>query len=197
MRDIALLAGGAALAVALAAPEFANEKDLRTRTDAAGETEISFCAKPNPDDLGFPGHVFVAFSERQAGKPRNFRAVGYTVASGAGQPPVAFTYFGGKAVAGEQAEERFTYLRQACLNLKIDRAVYQRALSAARPTLMALGLPDELAGSAESYALNRNDCIEFAIQVAEPMKAVGLNVPERTLIDMPAAYISRMIEANP
>jgi hypothetical protein len=174
----------------------AEEKDLRTQTDAQGETEIGFCARPSPDAFGFPGHAFVTFSEIPNGGARKFRAVGHTVST-AGIPATVFTYFGGRPVSGRQMEEIFSHLKQACLVLKVDRAVYDRAIAAARPTLSALGLPDELAATAESYSLTGNDCIDFALRVAQIVQSSGLNVPPRGPTDTPGAYIRKLINANP
>ena len=174
----------------------AHEKDLRTQTDATGETEISFCSRPSPDSFGFPGHAFVAFSERPPGKPRVFRAVGHTIGPSTSTPSTVFTYFGGAAVSGQQAEERYTHMKQACLTVKVDRAVYVQALAAARPTLSMVGVPDALAASAERYSLNANDCIDFALKVAQPIRAKGLIVPTRTPTDLPSTYVRKLIDAN-
>lgn len=187
-----------ATAVALSAvPAFAHEKDLRTHTDASGETEVSFCARPSPNTFGFPGHAFVAFSDRPTGQPRIFRAVGHTVASSAAGPSMAFTYFGGGSVAGQQAEERYTHAKQDCLTVKVNRATYQQALAAAQPTLTALGVPANVAASAERYSLNGNDCIDFAVRVAGALRPAGLSVPARAAADTPMGFIRRLIAANP
>lgn len=184
---VTIVAGGGASAV---------EKDLRTQNDAKGETEIGFCSRPSPDALfNFPGHAFVTFSD-QAATGRKFRSVGHTVAGAGGLVATALTYFGGKPVAGKQAEERYTHMKQACLMVKVDRAAYDKAVAAARPTLTALGLPDALAASAESYSLSANDCVDFVVRVAGALKAAGLKVPERAAIDTPAAYIAKLSAAN-
>src|SRR5690606_36732076 len=85
------------LLVCLGQAAGAHEKDLRRQTDAAGLTEISFCARPSPDAFGFPGHAFVAFSDQIAGGSRSFRAVGHTLAAGTGTAAVVLSYFGGSA----------------------------------------------------------------------------------------------------
>lgn len=172
------------------------EKDLRTLSDASGETEVSFCARPSPNDFGLPGHAFVAFSEKPTGKLRIFRAVGHTIAPTAGPVASGFTYFSGGSVAGQQAEERYTHVKQACLTLQVDRMVYQSALAAARPTLTAVGVPDAVAASVERYTLNGNDCIDFAMKVAQVIKPAGLNVPARGAIDTPMSYLQKLIAAN-
>jgi hypothetical protein len=174
----------------------AREKDLRTQSDAWGETEISFCSRPSPDAFGFPGHAFVGFSEKPREQARTFRAVGHTVAASAGLAPIVFTYFGGASVAGRQAEERYTHMKQACLTLQVDRTLYQRALAAARPTLSVLGIPDAVAASLERYSLNENDCIDFAIKVAEQLRPAGLSVPPRSAADTPGVYIAKLMNAN-
>ncbi|MFG1289854.1 hypothetical protein [Xanthobacter versatilis] len=185
------------LMLGLTQPANAHEKDLRGRTDAAGLTEISFCARPSPNAFGFPGHAFVAFSDQGAHASPGFRAVGHTVAGGVGAPAAIVTYFGGGSVAGQQAEERYSHLKQGCLTLKVDRDTYHRAIEAARPTLSALGIPDDLAASAERYSLSGNDCMDFIIKVAQPLKSVGLSAPPRTATDTPLRYIQKMIATNP
>jgi hypothetical protein len=182
---------------AVAAPAAAHDKDLRTQSESWGDTEVSFCARPSPDAFGFPGHAFVGFSETPRGQPRVYRAIGHTVPAGAGIAPVVFTYFGGAPVAGRQAEERFTHMKQACLTVAVDRAVYQRALAAARPTLTIIGIPDNVAASLERYSLNENDCLDFTVRVALQIRTAGLSIPARSSTDTPAAYITKLINANP
>lgn len=174
----------------------AREKDLRTRSDSWGEAEISFCSRPSPDSFGFPGHAFVGFTEKPRDQSRMYRAVGHTIGASAGLAPIVFTYFGGTSVAGRQAEERYTHMKQACLTLQVDRAVFQKALAAAKPTLSILGIPDTVAASLERYSLNENDCIDFAIKVAKELQPVGLSVPPRGATDTPAAYVAKLMNAN-
>lgn len=192
--QISVAAIVAAFVVAAEPSALADEKDLRTRTDAAGVTEISFCARPSPNAFGFPGHAFVAFNDQAPGG--GFRSVGQTVAPGAGVGATIFTYFSGGSVAGQQAEERYSHLKQNCLTLQVDREIYQRALAAARPTLSALGIPDAVAASAERYTLSGNDCMDFIGRVAQPLKAVGLVLPPRGPTDAPLDYIRKMSVAN-
>jgi len=176
-------------------PAYARDKDLRTKTDAAGVTEISFCARPSPNSFGFPGHAFVAFNDQSPGG--SFRSVGQTVAPGTGAAAAAFTYFGGGSVAGQQAEERYSHLKQDCLTLQLDRDVYQRAIATARPTLTVLGIPDQVAASVERYSLSGNDCMDFILRVAQPLKSAGLSIPARGATDTPLDYIRKMTAANP
>ena len=184
------------IALCASAVVLASDMDLRTRTDSAGETEIGFCSRPSREaPFNFPGHTFVTFSETRPGASRTFRSVGHTVAA-AGLTPTVFTYFGGKPVAGKQAEERYTDVMQACLTVKVDRETYERAVGAARPTLTAIGLPDGVAAAAESYALNGNDCIDYAMRVAKAMEPAGLRVPARSAKDLPADYIAKVKAAN-
>ncbi len=175
----------------------ASERNLRTQSDGWGETEISFCSRPSPNTFGFPGHAFVGFSEKPAGNPRVYRAVGHTITPSAGLAPTVFTYFGGASIAGQQAEERYTHLKQTCLTVLVDRSIYQKALAAAKPTLSSLGIPDNVAASLERYSLNENDCIDFTIKVAQQVKSAGLSVPSRKPTDTPTAYIVKLINANP
>lgn len=185
-----------ALALCASAGALAADKDLRTRTDARGATEIGFCSRPSrAAPFNFPGHTFVTFSEARPSAGRTFRSVGHTVA-GAGVTPTVFTYFGGKPVAGKQAEERYTDVMQACLTVAVDREAYERAVAAARPTLTAIGLSDGVAAAAESYALNDNDCVDYAMRVAKALEPAGLKVPARAATDLPADYIAKMKASN-
>lgn len=88
-------------------------------------------------------------------------------------------------------------MKQACLTLQVDRTVYQKAIAVARPTLTAMGIPDEIAASLERYSLNENDCINFAMKVAEQLRSVGLKIPARSALDTPASYIAKLEETNP
>lgn len=185
-----------ALALCASVGALAADKDLRTRTDANGETEIGFCSRPSrAAPFNFPGHTFVTFSDARPGAGRTFRSVGHTVA-GADVAPTVFTYFGGKPVAGKQAEERYTDVMQACLTVKVDREAYERAVAAARPTFTTIGLPDGVAAAAESYALNDNDCVDYAMRVAKALEPAGLTVPARAATDFPADYVAKMKAAN-
>ena len=198
MKRVAILAGViAGVVFFVAAPAGARDKDLRTSTDANGETEVGFCARPSPNAFGFPGHAFVVFSATRPGGGRDFRAIGHTVASGTSVPAVVFSYFGGASVSGQQAEEKYTALRQACLTVKVDRAVYAKAIAAAQPTLTVLGVPADVAASIERYSLGSNDCLVFADKVAQTIKPAGLVVPVRSPTDTPNSWINKLIAANP
>ncbi len=178
-------------------PVFAHEQDLRTMTDANGETEVGFCSRPSPNSFGFPGHAFVTFSSRSATGDRVFQAVGHTVGSGTSGATAAFTYFSGGSVAGMQAEERYTSMKQACITAKVDRAVYEKALAAAQPTLTRLGFPASISASMERYTLGSNDCVSFAEKVAATLKAAGLTVPSPSSTDTPSSWINKLIASNP
>lgn len=177
-------------------PALAKVKDLRTQSTAA-DPEVGFCSRPSPDKFGFPGHVFVTFSTRLSNGNRDFRAVGHTIAAGTSPLGAALTYFGGKPIAGKQAEERYTDIKQSCLTLKLDRDSYDAALQAAQPTLTLFGIPANVAASVELYSLKDNDCISFAERVALAVQPKGLNVPARSATDTPASWIARLVAANP
>lgn len=194
MKFIAPLVAATFLATS---PAAARDKDLRTMTDARGESEVGFCSRPSPNAFGFPGHDFVTFSTSRPDGSRDFRSVGHTVATGAPIPSVVFSYFGGSSVAGKQAEERYTSLKQACLMVLVNRSDYDKALAAAQPTLTAVGIPANVAASIERYSLGSNDCVSFAIKIANTLKAAGLVVPARSSIDTPASWIEKLIAANP
>ncbi len=180
----------------LTSPAQAHTKDMRSMSSNA-DPEVGFCSRPSPDKFGFPGHAFVTFSERRSDDSRNFRAVGHTVAFGTSAGAAALTYFGGTAVAGQQAEERYTSIKQHCLTVKVDKSAYDAALAAAQPTLTALGIPADVAASAERYSLKNNDCVTFARRVALALEARGLSVPVRSSIDTPASWIGKLTSANP
>jgi hypothetical protein len=184
----------AVLAISAAAPALGQTRDLRRQTDVMGTNEISFCSRPSPDAFGFPGHAFVAFSEpTEAG--RNFRAVGHTVAT-SNVTATVFTYFNGRSVAGRDAEEVYTHVKQACLTLLVDRSDFQRAIAAAQPTFTRFGFPAEIARSMERYSLSGNDCLDFIVRVANTLRQAGLVVPGRSPIDTPPAYIQKLVGAN-
>ena len=189
---VAFLGGTGGLAI----PAAAQVRDLRTQTDAFGATEVSFCAGPSPDTFGLPGHAFVAFSDERHGQPRRFRAIGHTIGPQTGSAAAAFTYFNGATVAGRQAEERYTALKQACLTAKVDRVVFDRAVAAARPTLTALGIDAATAATLERYSLNGQDCMDFLMRVARQLAPAGLTVPPRAATDLPAGYVGKLIAAN-
>lgn len=179
-----------------AAPVNAQTLDLRRSSDIGGLTEISFCSRPSPNSFGFPGHSFVAFSQTRSSGARSFRAVGHTVGRDASTTAIVFSYFGGRSVQGAQAEELYTHLKQACMIVMVDRSDYETAITAARPTLTALGIPDDDARFLERYSLNGNDCIDFIIRVARTLQNAGLRVPARTATDTPASYISKLRNAQ-
>ena len=187
----------AGLLMLITVPASARDKDLRTATDAAGETEVGFCSRPSPNTFGFPGHAFVTFSAIKPGGGRDFRAIGHTVNAGTSTSAAVLSYFGGAGVSGRQAEERYTAIKQACLTVKVDRAVFTRALTVAQPTLTALGIPADVAASIERYSLGSNDCVTFAQSVAAVVASAGLVVPVRAATDTPATWINKLIVANP
>jgi hypothetical protein len=176
-------------------PAAAHEKDLRTQTDAQGETEVAFCSRPSPDTFGVPGHTFVMFSDVVNGQ-RSIRAVGQSIPAGAAVAPVVFSYFTGASVAGQQMEERYTSIRQNCLVVKVNRSSFNAAVAAAQPTLTSIGLNPQLAAAVERYTLGTNDCITFAEKVANSLKTSGLVVPPRTALDTPAGWIKKLVTAN-
>lgn len=187
----------AALSLLLPNPADARDKDLRTVTEANGETEVSFCSRPSPDKTGMPGHMFVTFSAQEPDGSRDFRSVGHTIAAGTSPGAAALTYFGGAPIAGKQMEERYTSIKENCLTVKVDRPAYNRAIAAAEPTLTALGIASTVAASAETYSLNDNDCITFAEKIASSLKPYGLEVPTRSAADTPASWVKKLSAANP
>ncbi|HEX8301529.1 hypothetical protein [Sphingomonas sp.] len=194
MIAIAILAGAL---LGILSPLAGRDKDLRSMTESSDETEIGFCSRPSPGSLGFPGHTFVTFSATKTDGYRDFKAVGHTLGSDVSATSAGFSYFSGKSVAGKQMEERYTALKQSCLIVQLNRSDYDKALLAAKPTLASVGIPIDIAASIERYSLGDNDCITFAERVANALKPAGLKVPGRSATDTPAAWISKLSDANP
>jgi hypothetical protein len=184
------------LALTYSEHALAKDKDLRTMSDSVGVTRVGFCARPSPASFGFPGHAFAAFIEEPVGGQFFFRAVGHTVASGTSPIRAALTYLGAPPIDGKLAEERYTDAQQQCLTVTVNRIDYDRAVSAARPTLTALGVPDQHATYGESYSLNEADCVDYVVKVASSLKGAGLNVPARSATDTPFRYIDKLLTAN-
>ncbi len=178
--------------LALSSPAHAETIDLRQRSETNRSEEISFCARPSPNGFGFPGHAFVAFSHVEGGG-RTFLALGRT--TNAGAPSAIRSYFG-RATSGLISQENYSHVRQDCLTVLVSPGDYERARSAARPRLAALGLPNETTQRLESYSLGSNDCLTFIIDVAATLAGSGLMLPERSRADLPLDYIEKLRAEN-
>lgn len=185
------------LAVAMVSATAANAKDidLRVRTDAQGEYDVAFCARPSPAGGGLPGHMFVAFSKMTADGKRTFVAVGHTVGAGTGAVSAAWSYFGAP-VNGLLKEEMYTSVRQQCLNTRVNKEVFDKAFQRTVSPLAALGITSSQDVVLQQYKLGEQDCMAYASSVADDLKPVGLKVPPRGAAELPMAYIKRLIETN-
>lgn len=186
-----------ALALLLPASAFAGPHrvvDLRNQSDASGEYEISFCARPSPAAGGLPGHAFVAFSHLPASGARAFTALGHTTHAG---PVRALLSYGGSFSApGVLQEERYTAVKEACLVVKVNQPDYERALSSSQPVLTKLGLATGQRPVLLAYSLGAQDCMGYMMTVARGLRAPGLTVPPRGKTELPLHYLRRFIDAN-
>jgi hypothetical protein len=169
--------------------------DLSTKSDSTGDYDIAFCARPSPDTTGKPGHAFVAFSHRAADGTRDFFAIGHTV--GVSTSPVSATWsYWGAPIPGRLKEERYTAIKQSCLDAKVDRKDYDNGIALTEDPLVKLGLSRPGNTVFESYKLGADDCMTFMISVANSLKAKGLKVPKRGSVELPMEYMRRFIDSN-
>jgi hypothetical protein len=168
--------------------------DLRTMTNSKIETEINFCVRESPDTVkNLPGHAFVGFSQKEAGKDRIFIAIGHTLASGTSTTSAVWSFV--NAVNGLLKEENYTAATVECLTVKVDEPDYDRAFALTKNPLDILGLKIN-APVIESYRLGINDCETFMISVARTLESKGLKIPKRLTTDLPFAYLKKLIKAN-
>jgi hypothetical protein len=177
---------------AIAAPH--RVLDLRNQTDATGEFSVSLCARPSPGPAGIPGHAFVAYSYLPAsGGRRQFLALGFTTAASPVQGLLSFSSLLAEP-EGFLGEEKFSHVKEQCLVLLVNKAEFDRAYAVALPYGAVPAFKD--VRYAARYSLASNDCVTFAVRVAQLFAAGGLKVPERKLTDTPAAYLRRLVDAN-
>lgn len=179
----------------LVAPLAASGKsiDLRARTDADGLVrEISYCARPSPDGpKHLPGHAYLVFGVEGGGRFR-FRAIGHTT-SDVGPAIVSFT--GLLKAQGAVVDEVYTAAKQMCLTTRVNRDAFEAAYSDAGNPLAALGF-DRDAPYVLAYSLGAEDCVGFMLRVARRFQANGLKVPARQALELPLAYLRRLVDAN-
>jgi hypothetical protein len=156
----------------------AKEIDLRTMSDQTGDYDIAFCARPTPDATGKPGHAFVAFSHQLPNGERDFLAIGHTVGADVTPAKAAWSYFGSPA-SGLLKEERYTAIKQNCLDAQVNKKDYDRARAFTANPLAQLGIAPADGVVLEAYKLGADDCMTFLIDVATSLKASGLTVPQR------------------
>ncbi len=167
--------------------------DLSNMSDPAGEFEVAFCARPSPEHEK-PGHAFVSFSHKQPDGKRDFFAIGHTISSSDGAS-AAWSYFG-DPITGYLKEELYTSIKQNCLNAKVNKSEYDKAIALTKDPLASLGLSRDGAIIFQAYKLGDKDCMSFMIKVAAVLKPNGLNVPDRGATELPMDYMVRFIGAN-
>lgn len=168
--------------------------DLSTRSDPSGSYEVAFCARPSPQG-SVPGHMFVAFSHKPPEGGRDFLAIGHTVNAGVGAGSAAWSYFGAP-VPGHLGEERYTSVRQSCLDVVVNKEDYEAARANIQDPLSTLGVTGKPGLIFEYYKLGEDDCITFVLSVAQSLKRAGLIVPARSPADLPMKYAEKLIGAN-
>lgn len=173
----------------------AKELDLRTMSDPSGEYNVAFCSRPSPDATGKPGHAFVSYSHVLPGGDREFLAIGHTVGADVTPGMAIWSYFG-SPVSGLLKEELYTSIRQNCLDVQVDKSDYDRARAFSSSWLAQLGIGPANGIVLQAYKLGADDCMTFAIDVANALTGKGLNVPARNALELPEAYIRRLADAN-
>ena len=169
--------------------------DMRVQTvPNEGSYEIAFCSRPSPDTIkSLPGHAFVSFSASQPGGQRDFISVGHTIKSGSDAAAI-WSLFGPTA-PGYIDEERYTSALENCLRVVVNKSTFDTIKPIVTDPLADMGLSTGLP-IAQGYRLNSEDCVSFAISVAERLEHLGLVVPPRGAVEFPAPYIQRLIAAN-
>jgi len=170
--------------------------DLRTSSDATGEYEIGFCARPSPDSVKrLPGHAFVSFSFKAPDGKRTFTSIGHTVQSGVSPSAAVWSYFG-DPVSGYLAEEKYTSAMQSCLIAKVNRGDYEKAFALTTSPLARMGIGPTDAAVLQAYKLGVDDCVSFMTSVANVLVPRGLKVPQRAASELPLQYMQRFIFSN-
>ncbi|BBB66580.1 hypothetical protein UNDYM_2327 [Undibacterium sp. YM2] len=165
--------------------------DLRNQTDADGEYTVSICSRPSPGPEGLPGHMFVAYSFKPTDQDRKVIALGYTTRAGLIQGVLSFSALL-TMPSGYLGEENFTHMEEQCLELLVNKNDFDHAWSIAQPFYNLPALSSvQYAGI---YSLTNNDCETFATQVARTFNS--LVVPQRKILDLPEAYVRKLIDAN-
>jgi len=172
----------------------AKEIDLSNMSDPSGIFEIALCARPSPDTtLSLPGHAFVSFAHIKQNGDIKLTSIGHTTDASAIS---ALNSYFGDPVSGYLGEEKYTSSMQRCLQIKVNKADYDRAFDLTASPLQQLGLAGDNDLVLRSYALSENDCLTFMIEVADVLKPLGLNVPARGSTELPLKYMERVISNN-
>lgn len=186
----------ALLIVSLSFPASAKEIDLRNQTDTEGEYNIAFCARPSPAPApaGLPGHMFVAFSKTVGNNERTFVAIGHTIGAGVKDAAALWSYF--KPVNGLLKEEMYTSIQQNCLDVRVNKADFDKAFAKTADPLASLGITTGQDVVLQQYSLGAEDCMTFTVGVAQVIAPRGLVVPARGGTELPMDYIQRLVNAN-
>lgn len=168
--------------------------DLATRSEPGGPYEVGFCARPSPNEKGFPGHAFVSFAQG-SGDGRTFLAIGRTIEPGTSTGSAVAPYFG-TPVPGLVREEEYSHIRQNCMTVRVNADHYQAARAQALPRLASLNLETGAVPRTEAYSLGSADCLTFVVDVARQLETAGLKVPARAPADLPQTYIRKLDQAN-
>lgn len=196
-RSALLAAATFGLACIMPQPASSKDVDLRTMSEASGVYDVAFCARPSPDQSGKPGHAFVAFSHKPLDADRDFLAIGLTVTAGVTPTSAILSWFyWGSPVSGRLKEERYTDIRQKCLNVGVDKQDYDRARALTDDPLQKLGVTQAPGIVFETYKLGEEDCMTFLTAVARKLEAKGLKVPQRGNTELPMHFVLRFIDAN-
>lgn len=168
--------------------------DLKTHTDIdGGNREISICARPSPDNLGLPGHAFIAFSETTKDGKRSFRAIGHTAFS-VGEALLSYT--GLVTAEGALVDEKYTSIKQQCLTLQVNKSDYDKAYGVTVQPLKNMGIEfDEAKPIQKAYSLGAEDCVGF-LTTQVNFFASKVVVPPRKSGELPLDYIRRFIDSN-
>ena len=106
-----------------------------------------------------------------------------------------WSYFG-SPISGLLEEELYTSVKQKCLDVKVNQEDFRRARAIAEDRLRKMGLTDKAGVVLQAYKLGSEDCMTFLMAVADVLKVRGLKVPARGPVELPTAYVERLIEAN-
>lgn len=101
------------------------------------------------------------------------------------------------AVAGSISDERYSATLERCLVMKVGKTDFEKAygLATARVDRLTPN-PTNWPPTSLSYRLGTQDCMQYAIAVADLFKSKGLHIPQRGATELPMTYLRRLIEAN-
>jgi hypothetical protein len=127
------------------------------------------------------------------GSQRKFLALGFTTAAGPVEGLLSFSSLLANP-EGFLGEEMFTHVKESCLVLLVNKAIFDRAYAVATP-YGAIPVFKNLRYMAR-YSLGSNDCMTFAMSVARLFEGKSVKVPARGSTETPQAYVRRLIDSN-